>query len=95
MMEITCKCGSQIGCNHPSFRGLLVNEIASLGSTIVQQREQLKALRSKRFSKAFREEGDRDRALVAQIDRDLPVLEGRFYGLRFLEGELFGGKTFR
>lgn len=86
-----CSCGSDISIGHAVHRGVLINAIATLGSQIVQTREQIQSLRGKRWSKRFGEQHERDMKTLADLEAKLPELEGRFAGWRFLERELYGG----
>ena len=90
-MTFKCHCGADIAVGNHAHRGTLINAIASLGSKIVQTREHIAQLRSKRWSKQFKEQHERDMALLAQLEAELPEMEGRFAGWRFLERELYHG----
>ena len=86
-MNCPC-CGAHVGPNHPAFRGFLINTIASLGARIIETRDKIKLLRSKRWNKQFAEQRKRELETLARLEAELPELEGRFHGLRFLEGEM-------
>lgn len=92
-MVFKCQCcGTDVPVGHPSHRGIMLNAIASLGSKIVQAREHIQQLRSKRWSKQFKEQRERDMRLLAELEARLPVMEGTWYGMRFLEKELYDGR---
>jgi len=44
-------CDAEIPHGHRSHRGLLINEMASLGSSLIRDREMLATLEKKRWSK--------------------------------------------
>lgn len=90
-MTFKCHCGTDIAVGNHAHHGTLINAIASLGLKIVQTQEQITQLRSKRWSKQFKEQHARDMVLLAQLEVQLPEMEGRFAGWRFLERELYHG----
>lgn len=71
---------------------MLTNAIASLGASVINLRAMTQQLRSKRWSKQFKTQRERDMATLAMIELQLAQAEGAWYGFRFLEGELYGGK---
>lgn len=91
MSAFKCHCGTEIPVGHHAHRGILINAIAQLGSQIIQTREHIQQLKSKRWSKQFKEQRDRDLKLLAELEAKLPEMEGRFAGWRFLERELYHG----
>lgn len=88
--EFKCShCGVTLPRSHSWFRGELINYIARLGSQIVESRDRLVSLKKKTFSGrdavALREENQKK---IEALEAELPVLEGTFYGARFLEREI-------
>lgn len=84
----TCDC--DVGMGNPRLRGLLINEIASLGAEVLMLRERLDVMQKRRWSKQFKKQHDEHIIAVASIEHRLAVADGRLRGLRFFEREFCG-----
>lgn len=69
------------------MRGLLINEIATLGSEIIYTKERLSSLRSRRWSKQFKKQHEESLALISRLETTLALAEGRRRGLMFFKKE--------
>ena len=77
--SLTCHvCDGPVPFGHRSHRGLLINSINHLQSTLITSREQLASLRKKGWSKQFPEQRKKDleamKALEVHIERDEQLL---------------------
>lgn len=82
----TCPtCDAEINMVSPRFRGMLINEIARLGSETVTTKEQIAQLRNKRGRQLLE-----SLVLVEKLETRLAEIEGRQAGLRFFGREFCG-----
>ena len=87
---LTCpNCKATVPIGHAAHRGQLIVMISSLSAHVVETKERIAKLASKRWTKQFAVQRLNDQALLLRLTGELPAFEGRLAGLRFLERELY------
>lgn len=83
-------CDGPIPFGHRAHRGLLINTIASLRSNLLTAREQLGALRKKRWSKHHIEQHKKDLAMIRVLEERIPRDEQLLAELQQVNEECYG-----
>lgn len=83
-------CEGSINLTSPRHRGLLINEIASLGSEMITLQERIIVLKNRRPSKRFKEEHEENLRMLADAEVRLAHAEGRRAGLTVFGREFCG-----
>lgn len=83
-------CAGNINLTSPRHRGLLINEIASLGAEMIVLQERIIVIKNRRPSKRFQKELEENLREVASMQTRLAYVEGRRAGLAFFGREFCG-----